>query len=291
MKVKIYRTDYHMIQKNKKADKEYLYKQDNYLKEDLLLESLTYDNEGTILEKTLNSYDEKTRLLKEEHYNELSNADESVSYVYQDNTITRVLNSSSAEEKVIDHLNAEKLIEKSASFVDGQLVEISHFEYNEHSKLRRHQITAPDGKTITKTDIKYNDTGEIEYERETDEEGRVSTTYFEYDEKQNLILKEKVVGDEVVDSDEFYYDDKAQLIRNSRFDEADKEYFKRELKYDGGNVILEVIAELEIGRETHIRREFNSDNKITNLSLTRNAVNFNDEVENFELRFEYLNSD
>ena len=291
MKVKIYRTDYHMIQKNKKADKEHLYKEDNYLKEDLLLESLVYDNEGTILEKILNSYDEKTRLLKEEHYNELTNTDESVSYIYQDNTITRVLKSSSAEEKVIDHLNAEKLIEKSASFVDGQLVEISHFEYNEHSKLRRHQITAPDGKTIMKTDIKYNDTGEIEYERETDEEGRVSTIYFEYDDKQNLILKEKMVGDEVVDSDEFYYDDKDRLIRNSRFDEADKEYFKRELKYDGGNVSLEVIAELEIGRETHIRRKFNSDNKVTNLSLTRNAVNFNDEVENFELRFEYLNSD
>ena len=278
-----------MIQKNQKADKEYIYKEDNYLKEDLLLESLVYDNKGTILERALNSYDEKTRLLKEEHYNELSDTDESVSYIYQDNTITRVLKNSSVEEKVINHLNAEKLIEKSESFIDDQLVEISHLEYNEHSKLRRHHITNPNGKTIMKTDIKYNDTGEIEYEKETDEEGRVSIIYFEYDDKQNLILKEKVVGDEVVDSDEFYYDDESRLIRNSRFDEADKEYFKRELKYDGDNVSLEIIAEPKIGRETHIRREFNSDNKVTHLSLTRNAVSFNDEVENFELRFEYLN--
>lgn len=232
-----------------------------------LTEQSIYAQDGSLVERTINEYDENGFLLREKYFVEESEPSEENSYQrneqglvekelkhYSDGSIDtttyhydsqhRIISKitindeGETEQKVLNEYKDEFLKSTKILDADGELIKLDEFRYDEKGNSVEHKRFDADSGDDSFVVTRYNSHGRKLEETTFDEEGNeVSKTLYSEDDSGNLIsiIEEGPLKDLVI---KFTYDDRGNIIMQEEIDNSGRQLVSVKREYDEENNML-----------------------------------------------------
>lgn len=262
--VALYRKNLHLSAGNSKDQEHWLYSQSEFDKNGNLTEQTVYSQSGSMMERTVNEYNEKGFLIREKYFVDEGSASEEKSYERNENGLivkefmhyadgsfdTTVYNYDSQSrittmittndegeiEKVVIHEYRDDFL-VSIRVLDGEetLLKLDEYKYDEKGNSVEHKRVDSENNEESFTVTIYNNHGRKQEETVFDEDGDIlSQTFYEEDEKGRLnTIREEGVEKNLLIT--FSYDEHGNATRQEETDGEGKQLVLVQREFDEHN--------------------------------------------------------